>query len=508
MATVSTHRNQRLTKNAVVSLLGFTVHAVVTFMMTPILIRGLGDRRYGVWSLVESVLAYLSLFDMGILASVVRNAAQFETRRDWRDLNRVVNTSFALYLVLGTLVLVITVFLAFGWSRPLGAPADLANEVRLLLLLLGTSLAIRLPLGSFAVMLDSIGHYPAKILIRTSWSLLAAMLLALSMMAGYGLATVGIILVCSGLGESLTLSIASCYYVPQLRLSYRYVNRATLRLIFGFSMYSFLVMIAGRISFQTDSLVIGAFLAPQYITFFALGARMVEYSKEPFRTMSMPFMPAISSFDVARNHQAINRLFLDGTRILLWMAIPFQVGFLSLGRGFIDIWVGSGYAAASFPVLAALSATVAISIGQMVAAKVIYGTGNLRLFAIVMVLEAIANLILSALLAQPMGILGVALGTVLPNLVSSFIVIVSVCRMLEILPGAYFCAAWLKPLVLGMALGLFWMLIVSIIPISSWPRFILVGLLGTVPYSFFALWIELGRAGMVSWVKTLGIRLG
>ncbi|HKM52861.1 MAG TPA: hypothetical protein VJY33_05570, partial [Isosphaeraceae bacterium] len=120
MATVSTHRNQRLTKNAVVSLLGFTVHAVVTFMMTPILIRGLGDRRYGVWSLVESVLAYLSLFDMGILASVVRNAAQFETRRDWRDLNRVVNTSFALYLVLGTLVLVITMFLAFGWSRPLG----------------------------------------------------------------------------------------------------------------------------------------------------------------------------------------------------------------------------------------------------------------------------------------------------------------------------------------------------------------------------------------------------
>jgi len=144
----------------------------------------------------------------------------------------------------------------------------------------------------------------------------------------------------------------------------------------------------------------------------------------------------------------------------------------------------------------------------MVAAKVIYGTGNLRFFAIVMVLEAIANLILSALLAQPMGILGVALGTALPNLVSSFIIIVSVCRMLEIPPGAYFCAAWLKPLVLGMALGLFWMLIVSIIPISSWPRFILVGLLGTVPYSFFALWIELGWAGMVSWVKNLGVRLG
>src|SRR4051812_33874149 len=78
MVTTQTSRNQRLTSNAAVSFAGFVVRAVLTFALTPILIHGLGDRRYGVWSLAESALAYLSLFDLGILTALVRNAARFE----------------------------------------------------------------------------------------------------------------------------------------------------------------------------------------------------------------------------------------------------------------------------------------------------------------------------------------------------------------------------------------------------------------------------------------------
>lgn len=496
-------RNQRLTSNAIISLLGFVVRAVVTFVMTPILVHGLGDRRYGVWSLVESVLAYLSLFDVGILAALVRHAARFEARRDWKDLNRVVNTSFALYLGLGSLVLVVTLILAFGWARPLGAPADLAQEIRILLLLLGASLAIRLPLSSFAALLDSLGQYPVKTTIKTVWSLLAALLLALAVRAGCGLITVGIILTCGGLGESLTLSLASCYYLPHLRLSWRHVDRPTLRLIFGFSMYSFLGMIAGRISFQTDALVIGAFLAPQYITFFAIGARLVEFAKEPFRTMSMPFMPAISSFQATENHQAICRLFADGTRILLWLSIPFQVGFVVLGKGFISLWMGPEYVGPSFPVLVALSVTVALAINQMMAVKVIYGMGDLRFFAMVAVLEAIANLALSLVLVQPMGILGVALGTAIPNVISSVIVIASVCRKLELPLRHYLAAVWLRPLLLGSVLAVFWFAVLETFPISDWSRFVLVGSAGTVLYAGFALWVEFGRARIQGWIKSV-----
>lgn len=495
-----------MTSNSLVSVVGFSVRAAVTFVVTPILVTSLGDRRYGVWSLVESVLAYLSLFDVGILAALVRNAARFEARHDWDDLNRVVNTSFAIYLGLGAAALSTTMVLALSWSRPLGAPADLAGEIRVLLLLLGASLAVRLPLGSFASLLDSLGQYPVKTLIRTIWSLIGSLILVLAVKTGHGLVAVGIILTCSGVGETVTLGLASYYFVPQLRLSQKFVDRSAFRTIFSFSMFSFLAMIAGRISFQTDALVISAFLAPEHITFFMIAARLVEFAKEPFRVMAVPFMPAISAFQATSDHHSIHRLFARGTRLLLWLAIPFQAGFAVLGKPFLALWMGQEYAQLSYPVLLALSATLAVAINQMMAVKVIYGMGNLRFFTAVAVLEAVANLAMSILLVKPMGILGVALGTAVPNVVSGIIVIVFVCRMLGYPVRDYVAAVWLKPLAAGLVLLLAWLVIAQLVPVTSWPRFILVGSLGTALYSVIALWAEFGPDRIGGWIRDALVR--
>ena len=263
-------------------------------------------------------------------------------------------------------------------------------------------------------------------------------------------------------------------------------------------------MIGGRISFQTDALVIGTFCAPQYITFFAIGARLVEFSKEPFREMSMPFMPAISSFQATSSHQAIRRLFVDGTRTLLLLAIPFQVGFMLLGRGFITLWMGPEYVAPTLPVLLVLSVTVALAINQMIAAKVIYGMGDLRLFTLVTVLEAVANLVLSVALVKPLGILGVAVGTSIPSVIASVIVIVYVCHELEFPLGRYVAAVWVRPIMLGGLLSIIWFAMLEILPVSDWARFILVGSVGTGLYAALALWAEFGQARIRDWIKNFG----
>src|SRR5438132_9906968 len=82
--------------NAAASWLGFAAQVAVTFFLSPILIHGLGDRRYGIWALVDSVLAYLTLFDLGVAAAVVRYVARFEAARDRQELNRVFNTSLGI----------------------------------------------------------------------------------------------------------------------------------------------------------------------------------------------------------------------------------------------------------------------------------------------------------------------------------------------------------------------------------------------------------------------------
>src|SRR5262245_58864876 len=119
---------RRVLVNAAANGLGFVAQLAILFVLSPLLVHGLGDRRYGMWSLVESILAYLTLLDLGVAASVVRYVARFEATGDRDGLNRVVGTSACLFAVAGTIALTLAGLVALVGLPLLGVPEDLAGE--------------------------------------------------------------------------------------------------------------------------------------------------------------------------------------------------------------------------------------------------------------------------------------------------------------------------------------------------------------------------------------------
>src|SRR3954467_8609803 len=92
---------RRLLVGAVTNWLAFAATLLVGFFLTPYSVRKLGDGPYGVWAFVESILAYFTLFDLGIAACVVRFVARLHTIGVRDELNRLVSTCLALFLGLG-----------------------------------------------------------------------------------------------------------------------------------------------------------------------------------------------------------------------------------------------------------------------------------------------------------------------------------------------------------------------------------------------------------------------
>jgi len=102
--------HRRLLTNAAVNTLGFLAQIAVSFVMAPITIAALGDERYGVWSVVESFLAYMLLFDLGVGASLVRFVPRFLAAGDRQNLNRTYSACMVFFLI------VAAVSAAVGWS--------------------------------------------------------------------------------------------------------------------------------------------------------------------------------------------------------------------------------------------------------------------------------------------------------------------------------------------------------------------------------------------------------
>jgi O-antigen/teichoic acid export membrane protein len=504
MSAATTTGPSNLVTSALANWVGFAVQVLVTLWMAPLMLHGLGDARYGIWSLVESVLAYLMLFDLGVAASVVRYVARFEATRDRDSLNRVFSTSVCIFAVAGLLVFLLSVIGALAGGYLFDLPPDLEVEGRCLLVLLGFNLAVGLPLGVYPCVLDGLGRYPAKTAIRTVTLLIRVPLFLMVVWSDLGLVGLGWVITGLNVAEHLTMAVVVRRYLPQLRFSLALADRATFRTIRGYSLDAFLAMVAGRISFQTDAIVIGAFLAPQYITFFAVAGKLVDYAKTALRTLTAVLTPAASTLEARGDTTAIRRMLLNSTRYTVWVLLPIQIGLLLLGKPFLVNWLGSRrYADLCFPTLVILALPLTLAMSQSVPARILYGIGRLRWYARAMMAEALVNLVLSILLVRPLGIEGVAWGTTIPNVLSSLAVGVYVCRLLGVRLGAYLRHSFLLPVAASSLLAAGWGLAACWLDLTSWGAWLLTGTAGLAGYLLLAALAEFGPQKVLRGVKGL-----
>jgi O-antigen/teichoic acid export membrane protein len=481
-----------LMRSAAANWVGFAIQIVVAFFISPILVHGLGDRRYGIWSLVESVLAYLMLFDLGVAASVVRYVARFEATRDQDNLDKVFSASVCIFAVAGIAILGVTLLVAFPAFALLHVPTDLAHEGRWMLVLLGINMAIGLPMSVFPSVLDGLGRYPAKSLLRAAGTLVRAALFLIVIRSGGGLLSIAIAVSVCGLLEHLIMVLAVKSYLPSLRFSLRLVDRPTLRTIRSYSIDALLAMLAGRVSFQTDAIVINAFLLPQSITLFAVAARLVEYSKDSLRVVTMVLTPAVSALQARGDSAGIRTVLIDSTRYVLWLILPVQLGLVLLGQPFLRLWMGEEYAALSYPTLVILALPLSLALSQSVGIRILYGIGRLRWFARAVIVEAVANLVLSVLLVRSYGIEGVALGTALPNTLLNCAVGLYVCRKLGVGLGTYLRRSFLAPCAAAVLPASIWLAASYWVVPDTWLSLLATVAAGLTGYALLAATAELG----------------
>jgi O-antigen/teichoic acid export membrane protein len=111
------------------------------------------------------------------------------------------------------------------------------------------------------------------------------------------------------------------------------------------------------------------------------------------------------------------KAFFFATKITVWVSVPVCLGLIAWGKPFITRWMGTAYTDAYLP-LVFLTIAVFLDVCQNPSVALLNSTFKHRSYAYVNLTEGIINLIASLLLARPLGITGVALGT----LIGAFVV--------------------------------------------------------------------------------------
>src|SRR5207253_7408393 len=102
--------------------------------------------------------------------------------------------------------------------------------------------------------------------------------IVLTLYLGYGIVT----LACVQLAFTVARWVANLFLTrrlyPELKIRLSSADRAGIKLIFSFSISSFLLHVSGSLIYATDNVVIGAYLPVTAVTFYVIGGNLLEYT--------------------------------------------------------------------------------------------------------------------------------------------------------------------------------------------------------------------------------------
>jgi O-antigen/teichoic acid export membrane protein len=270
--------------------------------------------------------------------------------------------------------------------------------------------ALGFPVRVYAGVLDAALQFTLQAWLALLGLALRTGLILWAILTGGGLLT----LAWMALFASLPLMALQIWYArraaPWARWGNSPIQRERVKALFGYSVYTFVSAVADSLRSQIDPVVITCFIGLAAVTHYRIASVFTGYYVNVVLSLAGIVQPIMSQSFGAGDRSRLERVFFFATKVSLCISVFIGIALIFWGKPFILRWMGTSYRDAYLP-MAVLTAAVLLDVGQSPSLGLLNATFNQRFYTYVNLAEGIINLIVSLALARPLGILGVALGT-------------------------------------------------------------------------------------------------
>jgi O-antigen/teichoic acid export membrane protein len=437
------------------SLFGYAVPMLISLVTTPIVLKALGISAYGLVSLVNVIIGYLTVMDMGLDLPITKYLAEDRAKVDNDSANRMLNNALQLYLIIGVVgMLVIILTSNFFAYRVFKVPDDMLSQAVKVFQLAGIGF-----LGSVAMSWGravSMGVQRFEITHGVSiFSNIAGLFLGLWMInLGYGVVGFVFMRVLLSLFAGIGYWLFARHLLPFYRFKLGF-DRETLLRVRGYIGYGALNRLIGGLVSGLDKTLISAWLGMAAAGIYSMPFMLVSSLGYMISYMLGFLLPISSELHSTGEIEKLKEIFTRSTRFISALTSMVFIPILIFGDLFITLWVGPeiGYKTRHILTLLALSgvfSTLFISLSN----NIIVGIGRIQQFTQYCTVRALVLAIGCFLLIKPFGIEGAGIALLLTNIVDFIFLIIVLKNYLKISPSYLFKAAYLTPLLIGLIMAI------------------------------------------------------
>ena len=294
-------RTALVKKNIVATLLIKGLGVIISLLYVPVTLNYLNPTRYGIWMTLTSIVAWMTVFDVGLGNGLRNKLAEALAIGDYIKAKKYVSTTYAML----SLIVLIILFLFYianywiNWSIVLNTNASYTNELKQLVIIVTTLFGLKFVLNTISIVATA-DQKPAFgsvfEVIGSALGLIIIWILTLTQKTSlliFGWATM--------LTPVIVYFVASLFFFKYrynyLKPSFKSIDFSFAKDLTGLGIQFFIIQIAVLVIFQTSNILIAQFFSPAEVTPYNI---VFKYYSVLTMVWGIIMMPLWSAFTQAK----------------------------------------------------------------------------------------------------------------------------------------------------------------------------------------------------------------
>lgn len=409
---------------AILSYVSIIINTLIQLLYTPFLIRMLGQSEYGLYSLINSVIGYLTVLDLGFGNAIIVYTAKYRAQ-GLKDKEQKLHGMFKIvFYIIAAISMALGLILLFNTNSLFGSTMN-ATELetaKIMMIILIFNLGFSFSFSLYSSIVNAYEKFTFNKLITIAGSLLKPLIMIPLLL--FGFKSIAMALVLTGINVIISLSnYIYCKRKLHISTKFRGFDKALFKTIFGYSIWIFLGVIVDKVNWSVDQFVLGAISGTIAVSIYSIASTINTLFLNLSTAISGVFLPKMSKLVAQKaTSKELTAEFIKVGRLQYLVMLLVCSGFVLFGKQFITLWAGQEFEE-SYYVALLLIIPLMIPLIQNLGISIMQAMNKFKFKSISTAIMAVANVGISIVLAKVYGAIGAAIGTTISLLLCNGIII-------------------------------------------------------------------------------------
>jgi len=395
----------------------------VGLVYTPILVRKLGQSEYGLYSLIASIISYLTILDLGFGNAIVVYTTRYRAKKQNEEESKLHGMFIFIYTIIGVVASIIGIILYFNIDNMFGNTMTVQelSKAKVMMIILTFNLIITFPFSVFGNIIIAYEKFIFSKLVKILQILLVPCIMIPALFLGYKSITMVLIITITNI-ICLLINTYFCFKKLKLKILFRGFDIKILKEIFAYSFFIFLNQIIDKVNWTLDQFVLGLVSGTVTVAIYSIAGQLNMMYMHFSTAISSVMLPKITKMEENKaTNEEFTDVFVKIGRIQYIVMALIITGFILFGQSFINIWVGEGYQE-SYAIACILMIPITIPLIQNIGLSILQAKNKYKYRTMIFFVIAIINILITLILVQRYGGIGAAIGTAIAQILGQIII--------------------------------------------------------------------------------------